>query len=199
MSAPDVIPPLPLPLLAAHAPPARPGWLAALLDPASLLTRSFGGLGPLAALTVSGMAFATISLQAALDLYRIGMFPPGGALLVVLRGALLGTLGVALVGLIAHALTRALGAARPLLQTLSAVALAYGGALVYGLVGLALNLTLGWATAVSSGLTGLLWSLGPLFAVLRELSGGRAGVAATLATLGGSALLFGWFFVGVGR
>lgn len=176
----------------------RPGWLAVLFDPASLLTRGFGSFGPLRALAVSGLAFATISLQAALDLYRIGMVPPGGALLIVLRGALLGTLGVALIGLLAHALTRG-GAARAWAQTLSAVALAYGGALVYGLVGLALNLTLGWATAVSSGLTGLLWSLGPLFVVLRELSGGRVGLAATLATLGGSALLFGWVLVGVGR
>lgn len=196
MSVRDAMPQRPV----ASGPAAeRPGWLAALLDPASLLTRGFGGFGPLLALSVSGLAFATISLQAALDLDRIGRVPPGGALLIVLRGALLGTLGVALVGLLAHALTRAGGAARPLAQTLSAVALAYGGALVYGLVGLLLNLTLGWATAVSSGLTGLLWSLGPLFAVLRELSGGRVGLAATLATLGGSALLFGWVLVGVGR
>ena len=176
----------------------QPGWLGAMLDPASLLIRGFGSFGLLAALTVSGLAFATISLQAALDLYRIGIIDVTTALLIVLRGALLGTLGVSLVGLIAHLATRAFGIARPLSQTVSAVALAYGGALVYGLVGLTLNLTLGWATAVSSGLAGLLWSLGPLFAVLRELSGGRAGVAATLATLGGSALLFGWFFVGVG-
>lgn len=193
MSGRDAAPPLP-----GAATLAAPGWLGALLNPASLLTAGFGGFGPLAALTVSGLAFATISLQAALDLLRIGVVPAGGALLIVLRGALLGTLGVALVGLIAHPLTRGLGAARPLSQTLAAVALAYGGALVYGLVGLMLNLTLGWATSVSSGLTGLLWSLGPLFAVLRELSGGRVGVAATLSTLGGSALLFGWFWVGVG-
>jgi hypothetical protein len=195
MSVPELVP-------ATHAAASgadRPGWLGALLDPASLLTRGFGGFGPLRALTVSGLAFATISLQAALELYRIGIVPPGGALLIVLRGALLGTLGAALIGLLAHALTRAGGAARPLSQTVSAVALAYGGALVYGLVGLALNLTLGWATAVSSGLTGLLWSLGPLFVVLREVSGGRVGLAATLATLGGSALLFGWVLVGVGR
>lgn len=189
----------PLPLAAAQVPAAGPGWLTLLLNPASLLTAGFGHFGPLAALTVSGLAFATISLQAALDLYRIGMVPAGGALLIVLRGALLGTLGVALIGLLAHALTRAGGAARPWSQTLSAVALAYGGALVYGLVGLLLNLTLGWATSVSSGLTGLLWSLGPLFLVLREVSGGRIGLAATLATLGGSALLFGWVLVGVGR
>ena len=176
----------------------QPGWLGALLDPASLLTRGFGGFGLLAALSVSGLAFAAISLQAALDLYRSGMVDDTGALLIVMRGALLGTLGVALVGLIAHLATRAFGIARPLSQTLSAVALAYGGALVYGVVGLSLSLTLGWATAVSSGLTGLLWSLGPLFAVLRELAGGRASVAALLASLAGGALLFGWFFVGVG-
>ena len=176
----------------------QPGWLGALLDPASLLTRGFGNFGLLAALSVSGLAFSTISLQAALDLYRSGIIDDTTALLIVLRGALLGTLGVSLVGLIAHLATRAFGIARPLSQTLSAVALAYGGALVYGLIGLSLNLTLGWATAVSSGLTGLLWSLGPLFAVLRELSGGRAGVAALLTSLGGGALLFGWFLVGVG-
>lgn len=186
------------PPLQASAAATQPGWLGALLDPASLLTRGFGGFGLLAAFTVSGLAFSAISLQAALDLSRSGSIDDTAALLIVLRGALLGTLGVALVGLMAHLATRVFGIARPLSQTLSAVALAYGGALVYGVVGLSLNLTLGWATAVSSGLTGLLWSLGPMFAVLRELAGGRAGVAALLASLGGGALLFGWFLVGVG-
>lgn len=194
MSGRDRLPAGPAP--ATSVPPTS---MHALLNPAELLASGLGGFGLPAALSVSGLAFATISLQAALDLYRLAMVPPGDALLIVLRGALLGTLGVALVGLLAHALTRGVGAPRSLSRTVSAVALAYGGALAYGLVGLALNLTMGWATAVSSGLTGLLWSLGPLFVVLREVSGGRVGLAATLATLGGSALLFGWVLVGVGR
>ncbi len=115
----------------------------------------------------------------------------------MLRGALLGSVGVAALGGLAWLLTRPFGAP-PFARALRAVGSAYASALVYGLVGLALNLTLDWNTAVSSGVTGLLWALGPLFIGMRELASGRSGVATLLTTLGGAAMLCGWVWWGVG-
>ncbi len=172
-------------------------WWSVVVDPSSLVTRSVDGLGVPAALLLSTLAFTTISLQAALDLARSrgdGVAELAG---LVFRGGLLGSVGVALLALAAWLLVRPFGSASPA-TALRAVGGAYASALVYGLVGLGLNLGLGWNTAVSCGVTGLLWALGPLFLALRELAGGRAGVAALLSTLCGSGMLLGWVWWGVG-
>jgi hypothetical protein len=185
--------------VADRGPEERSGatWWSVIVDPAGLLTRHFDGLSVRAAVLLSTLAFTTISLLAALDLARSrgdGIEELTG---LVLRGALLGSVGVALLALVAWLLTRPFGSASPA-TALRAIGGAYASALVYGLVGLGLNLGLGWNTAVSCGVTGLLWALGPLFLALRELAGGRAGVAALLSTLCGSGMLLGWVWWGVG-
>lgn len=179
------------------AEPGGAAWWAVIVDPASLVTRRLDGLGVPAALLLSTLAFTTISLQAALDLARSRGDGMAELAALVLRGALLGSVGVAALALAAWLLARPFGGASPA-TALRAVGGAYASALVYGLVGLGLNLFLGWNTAVSCGVTGLLWALGPLFLALRELAGGRAGVAALLSTLCGSAMLLGWVWWGVG-
>jgi hypothetical protein len=173
-------------------------WLSALLDPAGLIARNFDGFGVLSALAVSGLAFTTISLQAALDLSRTSAWSSSALTFLVLRGALLGTLGVAALALLAWVLSRPFATNQGVSWTVRAFGAAYGNALSYGLFGLALNLFLGWNTAVSCGVTGLLWALGPLFVAVRELAGGRSGVAAVLSSICGGLLLFGWVQFGVG-
>ncbi len=173
-------------------------WLSALFDPAGLIARHLDGFGVLPALAISGLAFGTISLQAALDLARTSAWDSSALALLVLRGTLLGTAGVALVGVAAWVLSRPFAASQGLGWTVRAFGGAYGNALIYGLFGLALNLFLGWNTAVSCGVTGLLWALGPMFSSLRELTGQRTGLAALLATVCGAAMLSGWVLLGVG-
>lgn len=177
--------------------PSSARWWSLIVDPASLVTRSLDGVGAPAALLLSTLAFTTISLQAALDLARSRGDAAADLAGLVLRGALLGSAGVAAMGLAAWVLTRPFGGPGPG-AALRAVGGAYASALVYGLVGLGLNLVLGWNTAISCGVTGLLWALGPLFLALRELAGGRAVVAALLSTLCGAGMLSGWVWWGVG-
>jgi hypothetical protein len=170
----------------------------ALFDPAGLIAGSLAGFGMMSALGVSGLAFAAISLQAALDLSRSGSWDTSALGLLVLRGILLGTVGLAAVAALAWVLSRPFATTQSLGWTVRAFGGAYGNALIYGLFGLLLNLLLGWNTSVSCGVTGLLWALGPLFGSLRELTGQRAGPAALLATFCGAAMLFGWVQFGVG-
>lgn len=186
--------------IAAPVPAARRGsvWLSALFDPAGLIARNLDGFGVFPALAVSGLAFSSISLQAALDLSRTSAWTSSALTLLVLRGALLGTVGVALAALLAWVLSRPFSNTQGLGWTLRAFGGAYGNALIYGLFGLVLNLFLGWNTSVSCGVTGLLWALGPLFLAVRELAGGRSGVAAVLSSICGALLLFGWVQFGVG-
>lgn len=176
---------------------ANTSWWSLLLDPAGLIVRRLEGVGTAAAMVVSTLAFTTISLQAALDLARTRGDEWDALAALVLRGALLGSVGVAGLAMLAWLLTRPFGTPGPG-HALRAIGGAYGSALIYGIVGLGLNLLLGWNTAVACGVSGLLWALGPLFLALRELAGGRSGVAALLATLGGAAMLGGWVWWGVG-
>lgn len=186
-----------------HQQRAEPSWraLAALmLDPARVLTRSFDGFGPWRALVVSGAAFLLVSLQAALDLHRIDRAADAAMAAILLRGLLIGTLGVAALALFAWAASRLLvrDGARSAAWAVRAFALGYAPALIYGVFGLALNLGFGWNTAVSCGIAGLLWALGPLFTSIREMGAGRPLLAAGLSTACGGFLLYAWVGFGVG-
>lgn len=59
-------------------------------------------------------------------------------------------------------------------EAVRAFALAYSAALVYVVIGLLFNLFFGWNTAVAFGVTGVLWALGPMIAVLKGMVGGRS-------------------------
>ena len=65
------------------------------------------------------------------------------------------------------------------------------------MIGLLFNLFFGWNTAVAFGVTGVLWALGPMIAVLKGMVGGRSWPATLLATACGLMVLLGWARVGL--
>ncbi len=144
------------------------------------------------ALLVSGAAFGLFFLQTGLDIARGDdqLLQTAGALTVI--GALFGTAGLLLLGFVAWLLSRLFGGGRPAGWTIRALALSYSSALVYAAIGLPFNLLLGWNTSLAFGVTGVLWALGPMIAVFKELSGGQLGPSIVLATVCGGAVLFAW-------
>jgi len=100
------------------------------------------------------------------------------------------------VGSVAWMGARLFGGKQSLSWTIRAFSLAYAPALVYGVAGLAASLLFGWRTAVAFGVTGVLWSLGPMLTALRRMTGGRLGASITLATGCGLLLLLGWAWLG---
>ena len=172
-----------------------PGWravLAMMLSPGSVIERLVGETSWLAALGVSGLAFALFFFQTGLDLARNASGGIGQAVLLGAAGLLYGTAGVGLVGAIAWALAKPFGARRSPWWTVRAFAIGYSPALIYSALGLPFNLFLGWNTSVAFGVTGLLWALGPMMAAIRSLTDGRTGVSVVLATACGGILLYGW-------
>jgi hypothetical protein len=151
------------------------------------------------ALAIPGIAYTLLSLQAGFDLQRAGVAVNGVRLALLLgKGALLGTAGIALLALFAYAVLRASGTRVTAGAAIRAFAMAHVIPLLYAVCGMGLNLVLGWNTALACGVTGLLWALGPLTGSLQELSGGKSWLAATLSTLTGGLLLFAWLTLGVG-
>lgn len=174
---------------------------ATMAAPAAILRRHAGALPAPLALGVSTVAFALFFAQTGIDLHRGQTWDTAAlASLGVLAGAgaVLGSLGVALLATTAWLLMRPFASNTGLGWALRAFALAFAPTLIYGVCGLAAQLLLGWPAALAFGVTGYLWALGPLHAAISELSGGRAVVDAILTTVVGGLLLVAWAAVGLG-
>jgi hypothetical protein len=144
------------------------------------------------AYAISGSAFFLFFLQSGLDLLRAGKAGPLQVILLTLAGGCWGTLGIGGMAAVAWVLCRPFGTPHSFSWTLRSFALGYSPALIYTALGLLANILLGWNTALAFGATGVLWSLGPNIAVLREMLAARLLPSALLATFFGAATLLVW-------
>lgn len=181
----------------------RPHWrllLDAFVRPLALLHEQVQQWPLPVALGIPVLAFVLWFMQTAVDLGRAnGGAAPVTVLIAAGAGLAAGLLLVPSLAALTWALTRPLDRARtPLMQTVRAFALSYFPALLYAACGLVVQLTLGWPTALAFGVTGVLWTLSPLLAIVREMSGDRPLVAAALATVCGLVVLVAWASFGLG-
>jgi hypothetical protein len=167
-----------------------------MVNPGLGLQKRAAGASWLVVFAVSGSAFALFMLQAGLDRLRAGASEATTVAFLVLLGILFGTVGVTAVALIDWLALKLFRSDATPGAVVRACALSYSPTLVYVALGLAANLLLGWRTAVAFGVTGVLWSLGPLTNALQSMAGGRLGVSLILATLSGLAVLAGWAWLG---
>jgi hypothetical protein len=147
------------------------------------------------AYAISGSAFFLFFLQSGLDLLRTGRADILKAGFLALAGGFWGTGGIAGMAAVAWVLCRPFGSPGSRYSftwTLRSFALGYSPALIYTALGLMANLLLGWNTALAFGATGVLWSLGPNIAVLREMLASRLMPSVLLATLFGGVTLLVW-------
>jgi hypothetical protein len=179
----------------AAAPERLSAWrilFAMMTSPSRVLSGPMGQISWPFSLGVSGTAFTLFFLQTGLDIARAGSKTPGlGALFAVL-GAIYGTAGVLVLGVIASVLGRFIGGEKPVSWFLRAVALSFSPALVYAAIGVPFNLLLGWNTSLAFGVPGIVWALGPMTALFREASGGKRGASFTMALLCQALVLLGW-------
>jgi hypothetical protein len=144
------------------------------------------------AYAISGSAFFLFFLQSGLDLLRAGKAGPLQLVLLALAGGFWGTVGIAGMATVAWVLCRPFGSPHSFSWTLRSFALGYSPALIYTALGFLANIFLGWNTALAFGATGVLWSLGPNIAVLREMLASRLMPSVLLATLFGGVTLLVW-------
>lgn len=163
---------------------------AAMADPRTVVAGYVDDLGWPIALLIPTLAFGLLFLQTGLDLARSGA--SASAARLALSGAILGIVVVPLSALLAWVLLLPVERSRSLAWTVKAFAIAYSPALIYGMCGLLANVILGWNTAIAFGITGVLWAIAPLFAVLREMSGDRRRLSLFVATAIGALMLVVW-------
>jgi hypothetical protein len=180
------------------APGAWQAVVMMMINPGQVLARRLAGISWIFALLVSGAAFALFFLQTGLDRSRAGSGRWTTTMGLSVTGFFYGTLGIAFIGLVAWVLSKAIGGRQDPGWVVRAIALSYGSALIYSAVGLLFNVALGWNTAVSFGVTGVLWALGPMMAVFKDLSGGKTFGSILLSTICGALVLLGWGLVATG-
>lgn len=171
-------------------------FLGFLANPSAGLQQAAERVHPLIALSLPGATFTLFMLQIGLDRLRGGTAGAPTLIALTFAGMLFGTLGIAMVAVCAWALLKLFGISARLGAVLRLCALSYSPTLIYVTLGLMANILLGWYTAVTFGVTGVLWSLGPLSSVLRQMTGNRIGVSLLITTVSGLLVLIGWGVLG---
>ena len=166
-----------------------------MISPAGALTGAFSNKWYLSA-GVSALAFGLFFVQTGLDLYKTGQKEMDFVLISAGAGIAYGLVMIPLLGAIMWAILKAAKTDKSMMQAISAFCLSYSGALIYGLLGLAFSLALGWRTSVAFGVTGVLWAIGPMMFTIRRLAGGKNALSVPLATAVGVIVLISWSVFG---
>jgi len=156
-----------------------------LFNPAEFLKEKLEGNLSLTGFLLSGLAFALFFLQTALD-------SGSPVVLSLAKGALFGTIGIAIAGYIIWQTVKMAGNQVALVPVMGAVALSYSSTLVFALVGLLLHFSLGWNTAISCGITGVLSAFGPMSGVIAGLTGEKRTLNIFIVTFTGVYVLLFW-------
>lgn len=143
-------------------------------------------------LTISALAFTLFFLQTGLDMNRAGKLSSIGLLGFMALGLLYGTVGIALLSLLATTISRSYGGDKDFTWTVKAFGLGYTPTLVYVVLGIVFNLIAGWNTSIAFGVTGVLWALNPMIHSIKALTNGNLTVSLILTTALGSITLLGW-------
>ncbi len=156
-----------------------------MFNPAKLINENMKGKGAWVAFLFSGLAFALFFLQTALD--KGSPVLPG-----IVKGSVFGTLGIAIAGAIIWQIVKMAGNSVDLGSIMAAVALSYTSTLVFAVVGLILHFSLGWNTAISCGITGVLSAFGPMSGLIAGLTGEKRTLNIFIVTFTGVYILLFW-------
>ena len=167
-----------------------------MINPAGSIKQAVYGTRWYLGVAVSAAAFGLFFAQTGLDLYKTGQKGFSFLLLSAGAGILYGLLFIPLLGVLVWLLLKAARSEMNVKQTIASFCLSYSGALIYGIIGLAVSLALGWKTSVAFGVTGVLWAIGPMIMTIRELTTGRQSLGIPVATVISAIVLVTWALFG---
>jgi Kef-type K+ transport system membrane component KefB len=127
---------------------------------------------------------------------RVGLKGIGFVVQLSVEGAIFGSVGIALLAMIAWGITRIFKGNKSLGWALSAFGLGYCSTLIFTVLGLLFSLILNWNTSVAFGVSGVLWATGPMIASIKEMSRDNTALSVIVATICSGLLLLGWVLLG---
>ena len=174
-------------------------WRAAftmMINPNVVLKKMVGRIPWPFSLAISALAFMLFFMQTGMDLMRIGLKGIGFVVQLSVEGALFGSVGIALLAMIAWGITKVFKGNKPLGWAISAFGLGYCSTLIFTVLGMFFSLVLNWNTSVAFGVSGVLWATGPMIASIKEMSRDNTALSVIVATICSSLLLLGWALLG---
>ena len=174
-------------------------WQAAftmMINPGAALKKMVAGIPWPFSLAISALAFMLFFMQTGLDLMRVGLKGIGFVVLLSVEGLLFGSLGIALLAVIAWGISRLFKGDKPIGWALSAFGLGYCSTLIFTVLGMLFSLILHWNTSVAFGVSGVLWATGPMIASIKEMSRDNTTLSVIVATICSGLLLLGWALLG---
>jgi hypothetical protein len=166
-----------------------------MINPSTALRNAFSSKWYISA-SVSAVAFCLFFLQTGLDLYKTGQ---KGRDFVIMSGGVgiaYGFLIIPILAAVVWVILKVAKTDKSLVESISAFCLSYSGALIYGVLGIIVSVTLGWRTSVAFGITGVLWAISPMIMTIRDLSGGKNFLSVFVATIVCAAVLISWSIFG---
>lgn len=167
-----------------------------MISPAGALKSALSGKCWYLSIIVSVLAFGLFFLQTGLDLYKTGQKDFSFVFVALGTGAAYGLVVIPLVAMFIWIILKAARIEETMFQVVSAFCLSYSGALIYGIIGTIVSLTLGWKTAVAFGVTGVVWAVGPMMYTIRELTNGKTFLSIFISAVVGLAVLVSWGYLG---
>jgi hypothetical protein len=167
-----------------------------MVNPSGSLKNALSGTKWYVSAVVSAIAFGLFFLQTGLDLYKTGQKAFSYLFIALGTGVAYGLVLIPLVAMLIWIILKAAKIEEPMFQVVSAFCLSYSGALVYGIIGTIVSLTLGWKTAVAFGVTGVVWAVGPMMYTIRELTHGKTFLSVFISAAVGFTVLLSWGILG---
>jgi len=148
------------------------------------------------ALSVSGLAFALFFLQTGLDLYKTGQKGMEFVLFSAIAGVAYGIVIIPLISITIWGILKIGKTNKGLKWTITSFCLSYSGALVYCTLGMIFSFILGWKTAIAFGASGVLWAVGPMIIVVREMTEGKMILSVSIVSAFACFVLLSWSYLG---
>jgi hypothetical protein len=142
-------------------------------NPQALSTEELNKIPFLYPMVISGLTYGLFFLQTGLDQKKAGSKTLFEAMILAIKGLGIGTFGLIGLSVVVFVIMKIFKSEYSLSNLVKACCLSYTTALLSLTIGLILNIFFHANTAVAFGITGVLWSLNPLFRVFRKNTRGN--------------------------
>lgn len=147
-------------------------------------------------IVVSTMAFGLFFFLTGFDLYKTGQKGINFTIMSLGAGVLYGGIIIPAISVLTWVLLKTIKSKIKITFAISSFCLSYCGMLIYCVFGLVFTLILGWKVSIAFGVTGILWSIGPMVMAIREMSNGKDHINIFIATLVSCFTLITWTLLG---
>ncbi len=165
------------------------------MNPAGMLEHELEKVPWYIAIIISGIAFGLLFWQTGLDQRAVKEIGIPEIATLAIKGILMGTLGVIVLSFFVWVFIRITNKSISLEQAIKQMALSYTAPMVGLLFGLILNIAFGSRTAIAFGISGVLWSLNPIFRTIKKASKDRIFLSLFLTTAIGLIVMLSWDFL----